>query len=44
MGGNVAGIANKTNQLLWYGKVGERNYLEDLGVDGRINLKKMLKQ
>lgn len=42
--GNIAGIGNKTNTLLWWGKLRERNHLEDLNVDGRIELKWILKQ
>lgn len=41
--GNVAGIANTTNNLLWWEKAGERNYLEELGVEERIKFKWMFK-
>jgi hypothetical protein len=39
----VAGIANTTNNLLWWEKAGERNYLEELGVEERIKFKWMFK-
>jgi len=29
---------------LWWGELRERNHLEDLGVDGRITLKRLFKK
>jgi hypothetical protein len=42
--GHTASVGRKIHAGFWWGNLKERDYLEDLDVDGKIILKRMLEK